>query len=70
MGNGNVEEVTCSVIGGATYNQVCAPDSEIRAEEDEDTMTGVLQFELKLCGLCAEKFPLLIISRQQICCRI
>ncbi|XP_072225193.1 zinc finger protein 653 [Leuresthes tenuis] len=46
MGNGNVEEVTCSVIGGATYNQACAPDSEIRAEEDEDTITGLSDKQL------------------------
>lgn len=42
MGGGNVEEVTCTVIGGVTYNQVCSCDSKIRTAEDEDSMTGVL----------------------------
>uniref|UniRef100_A0A3Q0S2T0 Zinc finger protein 653 n=1 Tax=Amphilophus citrinellus TaxID=61819 RepID=A0A3Q0S2T0_AMPCI len=40
MGGGNVEEVTCTVIGGVTYNQVCTSDSKIRTAEDEDSMTG------------------------------
>lgn len=42
MGGGNVEEVTCTVIGGVTYNQVCTSDSKLRAAEDEDSMTGAL----------------------------
>ena len=46
MGGGNVEEVTCTVIGGVTYNQVCASDSKIRAAEDEDSMTGEIHSEL------------------------
>uniref|UniRef100_A0A3B5A1S3 Zinc finger protein 653 n=1 Tax=Stegastes partitus TaxID=144197 RepID=A0A3B5A1S3_9TELE len=45
MGSGNVEEVTCTVIGGVTYNQVCASDSKIRTAEDEDSMTGALHLE-------------------------
>lgn len=48
MGGGNVEEVTCTVIGGVTYNQVCASDSKLRAAEDEDSMTGALHSELAL----------------------
>ncbi|XP_040919252.1 zinc finger protein 653 [Toxotes jaculatrix] len=46
MGGGNVEEVTCTVIGGVTYNQVCACDSKIRTEEDEDSMTGLSDKQL------------------------
>ncbi|XP_069005920.1 zinc finger protein 653 isoform X1 [Embiotoca jacksoni] len=46
MGSGNVEEVTCTVIGGVTYNQVCASDSKIRTAEDEDSMTGLSDKQL------------------------
>lgn len=48
MGSANVEEVTCTVIGGVTYNQVCASDSKLRTEEDEDSMAGVLHSKLTL----------------------
>uniref|UniRef100_A0A3Q1F0M1 Zinc finger protein 653 n=1 Tax=Acanthochromis polyacanthus TaxID=80966 RepID=A0A3Q1F0M1_9TELE len=46
MGSGNVEEVTCTVIGGVTYNQVCTSESKIRAAEDEDSMTGLSDKQL------------------------
>nr|XP_020478754.1 zinc finger protein 653 isoform X2 [Monopterus albus] len=46
MGSGNVEEVTCTVIGGVTYNQVCPSDSKIRAAEEEDSMTGLSDKQL------------------------
>ncbi|XP_056256798.1 zinc finger protein 653 [Seriola aureovittata] len=46
MGGGNVEEVTCTVIGGVTYNQVCSCDSKIRTAEDEDSMTGLSDKQL------------------------
>ncbi|CAI5674331.1 unnamed protein product [Oreochromis niloticus] len=46
MGGGNVEEVTCTVIGGVTYNQVCTADSKIRTAEDEDSMTGLTDKQL------------------------
>ncbi|XP_071330690.1 zinc finger protein 653 [Trachinotus anak] len=46
MGGGNVEEVTCTVIGGVTYNQVCSCDTTIRTEEDEDSMTGLSDKQL------------------------
>ncbi|KAM3598699.1 uncharacterized protein V6R79_021494 [Siganus canaliculatus] len=46
MGAGNVEEVTCTVIGGVTYNQVCTSDSKLRAVEDEDSMTGLSDKQL------------------------
>ncbi|XP_041813339.1 zinc finger protein 653 [Chelmon rostratus] len=46
MGGGNVEEVTCTVIGGVTYNQVCASDSKLRTAEDEDSMTGLSDKQL------------------------
>ncbi|XP_030591385.1 zinc finger protein 653 [Archocentrus centrarchus] len=46
MGGGNVEEVTCTVIGGVTYNQVCTSDSKIRTAEDEDSMTGLSDKQL------------------------
>ncbi len=42
MGGGNVEEVTCTVIGGVNYSQVCTADSKLRAAEDENSMTGAL----------------------------
>uniref|UniRef100_A0A3B4YDY5 Zinc finger protein 653 n=1 Tax=Seriola lalandi dorsalis TaxID=1841481 RepID=A0A3B4YDY5_SERLL len=50
MGGGNVEEVTCTVIGGVTYNQVCSCDSKIRTAEDEDSMTGALKGNLAAGG--------------------
>ena len=43
-----MEEVTCTVIGGVTYNPVCESDSKIRTAEDEDSMTGELHSELVL----------------------
>ncbi|KAM9844123.1 zinc finger protein 653 [Aulostomus maculatus] len=46
MGASNVEEVTCTVIGGVTYNQVCESDSKIRTPEDEDSMTGLTDKQL------------------------
>lgn len=59
MGGRNVEEVTCTVIGGVTYNQVCTADSKIRTAEDEDSMTGALlwnskflDFEMKCSYIC------------------
>nr|XP_040046319.1 zinc finger protein 653 [Gasterosteus aculeatus aculeatus] len=39
MGGGNVEEVTCTVIGGVTYDP--ASESKVRAAEDEDSVTGL-----------------------------
>lgn len=48
MGGGNVEEVTCTVIGGVSYNPVCTSDSKLRTAEDEDSMTGALHSELAL----------------------
>uniref|UniRef100_A0A8C3GAI1 Zinc finger protein 653 n=1 Tax=Cyclopterus lumpus TaxID=8103 RepID=A0A8C3GAI1_CYCLU len=44
MGGTNVEEVTCTVIGGVTYKQVS--ESKLRAAEDEDSMTGALHSEM------------------------
>ncbi|XP_070704144.1 zinc finger protein 653 [Pempheris klunzingeri] len=46
MGGGNVEEVTCTVIGGVTYNPVCTSDSKLRSVEDEDSMTGLSDKQL------------------------
>nr|XP_046272600.1 zinc finger protein 653 isoform X2 [Scatophagus argus] len=46
MGSANVEEVTCTVIGGVTYNQVCASDSKLRTAEDEDSITGLSDKQL------------------------
>lgn len=46
MGSANMDEVTCTVIGGVTYNQVCTTDSKLRTGEEEDSMTGVLHSEL------------------------
>ncbi|XP_034394800.1 zinc finger protein 653 [Cyclopterus lumpus] len=44
MGGTNVEEVTCTVIGGVTYKQVS--ESKLRAAEDEDSMTGLSDKQL------------------------
>ncbi|XP_077590578.1 zinc finger protein 653 isoform X2 [Stigmatopora nigra] len=41
VGVGNVEEDTCTVIRGVTYNQVSDPKSKSKAEEEEDCMTGL-----------------------------
>ncbi|XP_074552592.1 zinc finger protein 653 [Halichoeres trimaculatus] len=46
MGGGNVEEVTCTVIGGVTYNQVCGSDSKLQSAEDEDFITGLSDKQL------------------------
>ncbi|XP_028311973.1 zinc finger protein 653 isoform X2 [Gouania willdenowi] len=45
MGAGDVEEVTCTVIGGVTYNQVCASASRTHTE-DEDSMSGLAEKQL------------------------
>ncbi|XP_077355342.1 zinc finger protein 653 [Festucalex cinctus] len=39
MGDDNVAQDTCTVIGGITCNQVCEPESKLQAREDEDCMT-------------------------------
>lgn len=41
MGGGNVEEVTCTVIGGVTYDP--ASESKVRAAEHEDSVTGAIR---------------------------
>uniref|UniRef100_A0A1A7WAG7 Zinc finger protein 653 n=3 Tax=Nothobranchiidae TaxID=405002 RepID=A0A1A7WAG7_9TELE len=41
MGSGNMEEVTCTVIEGVSYNQVCTPDSKVQTAEGDDSMTGL-----------------------------
>ncbi|XP_026181845.1 zinc finger protein 653 [Mastacembelus armatus] len=46
VGAGNVEEVTCTVIGGVTYNQVCTPGSKARTVEDEDSLSGLTDKQL------------------------
>ncbi|XP_068193189.1 zinc finger protein 653 isoform X2 [Antennarius striatus] len=46
MGGGNVEEVTCTVIGGVSYNQVCTSDSKLRPAEDEDSITALSEKQL------------------------
>lgn len=51
MGGTNMEEVTCTVIGGVTSSQICMSDSK-RPAEDEDCMTGELygQFTYLVSG--------------------
>lgn len=39
LGGGNMEEVTCTVIGGVSSTQICMSDSK-RQAEDNDCMTG------------------------------
>ncbi|XP_029998211.1 zinc finger protein 653 isoform X2 [Sphaeramia orbicularis] len=46
MGGASVEEVTCTVIGGVTYNQVCTSDTKIRSAEDEDPVTDLSDKQL------------------------
>ncbi|KAL6103431.1 znf653 [Pungitius sinensis] len=44
MGDGNVEEVSCTVIGGVTYDP--ASESRLGAVEDEDSVTGLSDKQL------------------------
>ncbi|CAN9505120.1 unnamed protein product [Ophioblennius macclurei] len=48
VGGADVEEVTCTVIGGVGYNPVCAAAAEpkLGAAEDEDSMTGLSDKQL------------------------
>ncbi|XP_034046698.1 zinc finger protein 653 isoform X2 [Thalassophryne amazonica] len=46
VGSGNVEEVTCTVIGGVNCSQACLSDSNPRTAEDEDTVTGLSNKQL------------------------
>lgn len=39
MGGGDVEEVTCTVIEGVAYNQMCQSVADFRTTE-EDSITG------------------------------
>ncbi|XP_076006246.1 zinc finger protein 653 [Genypterus blacodes] len=45
-GGGDVEEVTCTVIGGVTYNQMCQTDLELSTAEEEDSITGLSEKQL------------------------
>ncbi|XP_024127857.1 zinc finger protein 653 isoform X2 [Oryzias melastigma] len=36
----NMEEVTCTVIGNVSYNQVCTPELKTRGAEEEDSEEG------------------------------
>ncbi|XP_015248731.1 PREDICTED: zinc finger protein 653 isoform X1 [Cyprinodon variegatus] len=44
-GSGNMEEVSCTVIGGVAYNQLCVPDFKVEAAE-EDSLTGLSETQL------------------------
>uniref|UniRef100_UPI003AAEFA95 zinc finger protein 653 n=1 Tax=Centroberyx gerrardi TaxID=166262 RepID=UPI003AAEFA95 len=46
MGGGDVEEVTCTVIEGVTYNQVCQSDTDLRTAEEEDSITDLSEKQL------------------------
>ncbi|XP_023205274.1 zinc finger protein 653 isoform X2 [Xiphophorus maculatus] len=46
MGSGNMEEVTCTVIGGVAYNQLCSPDFKVRDSPEEDSLTGLSEAQL------------------------
>ncbi|XP_027878271.1 zinc finger protein 653 [Xiphophorus couchianus] len=46
MGSGNMEEVTCTVIGGVAYNQLCSPDFKVRDAPEEDSLTGLSEAQL------------------------
>eukprot|EP00063_Salmo_salar_P074167 XP_014049002.1 PREDICTED: zinc finger protein 653-like isoform X2 [Salmo salar] len=45
MGGGDVEEVTCTVIEGVAYNQMCQSVADFRTTE-EDSITGLSDKEL------------------------
>lgn len=51
LGGGNMEEVTCTVIGGVSSTQICMSDSK-RQAEDNDCMIGELHWELTLQVPC------------------
>ncbi|KAM3864392.1 zinc finger protein 653 [Diretmus argenteus] len=46
MGAADVEEVTCTVIEGVTYNQVCQSHADLRAAEEDDSITGLSEKQL------------------------
>ncbi|XP_054891593.1 zinc finger protein 653 isoform X2 [Poeciliopsis prolifica] len=46
MGSGNMEEVTCTVIGGVAYSQLCSPDFKVRDAPEEDSLTGLSEAQL------------------------
>ncbi|XP_017161927.1 zinc finger protein 653 isoform X2 [Poecilia reticulata] len=46
MSSGNMEEVTCTVIGGVAYNQLCSPDFKVRDAPEEDSLTGLSEAQL------------------------
>lgn len=56
MGSGNMEEVTCTVIGGVSYNQLCSPDFKVRDAPEEDSLTGSEYLEEKPDGVFAGNF--------------
>ncbi|XP_036004366.1 zinc finger protein 653 isoform X1 [Fundulus heteroclitus] len=46
MASGNMEEVTCTVIGGVPFNQLCTPDFKVPAAPEEDSLTGLSETQL------------------------
>ncbi|XP_029914212.1 zinc finger protein 653 [Myripristis murdjan] len=59
MGGADVEEVTCTVIEGVTYNQVCQSDTDLRTAA-EDSITALsekhlLQPTVEPLGLSTER---------------
>uniref|UniRef100_A0A147A4G0 Zinc finger protein 653 n=1 Tax=Fundulus heteroclitus TaxID=8078 RepID=A0A147A4G0_FUNHE len=46
MASGNMEEVTCTVIGGVPFNQLCTPDFKVPAAPEEDSLTGLGETQL------------------------
>uniref|UniRef100_A0A3P9MPV0 Zinc finger protein 653 n=1 Tax=Oryzias latipes TaxID=8090 RepID=A0A3P9MPV0_ORYLA len=42
VSSGNMEEVTCTVIGSVSYNQVCTPELKIQGADEEDSEEGEL----------------------------
>uniref|UniRef100_H2MPS3 Zinc finger protein 653 n=1 Tax=Oryzias latipes TaxID=8090 RepID=H2MPS3_ORYLA len=51
VSSGNMEEVTCTVIGSVSYNQVCTPELKIQGADEEDSEEG------ELSGLWANVVP-------------
>ncbi|XP_056143674.1 zinc finger protein 653 [Lampris incognitus] len=46
MGGGDMEEVTCTVIEGVTYNQVCQSDTDLHTVEEEASITELSEKQL------------------------
>lgn len=60
MGGGNMEEVTCAVIGGVAYNQLSTPDFKVQAAPEEESLTGSEHFQPTQMDIILGNLPTLI----------